>query len=94
MSDVDEKKDDDKNQFVESLLQIGKNYRDIQDALKKKYGTGMSNTTLKKIHARMSKVRQLEEKVAYLEEELALFKRLYFELLRATKKKLGTSKES
>lgn len=81
--------DEEKIQFVENLLQNGKSYRDIQEALKKKFGSGMSNTTLKKIHARLSKVRQLEERAQYLEEELALFKRLYFELLAATKKKLG-----
>jgi hypothetical protein len=85
--------EDDKIQFVEDLLALGKKYRDIQDAMKKKFGVGMSNTTLKKIHGRMSKMRMLEEKVSYLEEELALFKKLYFELLLATKKKLHSSKE-
>ena len=85
--------EEEKIQFVENLLSIGKTYRDIQELMKQKFGSGMSNTTLQKIHARMSKVRQLEEKVQYLEEELALFKRLYFELLTATKKKLGQKVE-
>jgi hypothetical protein len=74
--------------LAEKLLRNGTSYRLIQEELIKKFGSGMSNTTLKNLQRSQSRVINLEEKIEFLEDELALFKKLYFQLRRATKKRL------
>jgi hypothetical protein len=56
------------------LVKQGIPYKKIQDSLKEKYGSGMSNTTLKKITRTQSKLPELENKLKQTEQELALFK--------------------
>ncbi|OLS15092.1 MAG: hypothetical protein RBG13Loki_1279 [Promethearchaeota archaeon CR_4] len=79
----------EKFDLVEQLLQEGKPYRVIQEKLLEKFGSGMSNTTLKRLLNEQNKIHQLEEKNMQLEHELALFKKMYFELLNATRKSLA-----
>ncbi|OLS14741.1 MAG: hypothetical protein RBG13Loki_1611 [Promethearchaeota archaeon CR_4] len=75
------KSSQEKINFVYKLLKEGIPYRDIQTKLKDKFGNGISNTTLIRINARVLRDQTLEVRIQQLEEELALFKRLYFELL-------------
>lgn len=82
------KSNDNKINYAQDLLRKGIPYRDIQNELKKKYGSGMSNTTLKNLQKEQSEIKFLKEKIEYLEDELELFKKLYFQLRKATKKKL------
>lgn len=84
------KSSQEKLDLAEQLLQEGKPYRLIQEALVAKFGSGMSNTTLKRLLKEKNKIFQLEERNKQLEHELALFKKMYFELLNATKKSLAT----
>ncbi|MHA1728083.1 MAG: hypothetical protein ACTSWY_05065 [Promethearchaeota archaeon] len=72
--------------LAEKLLSKGTSYRLIQKELIKKFGSGMSNTTLKNLQRSQSRVKILEEKIEFLEDELALFKKLYFQLRKAIKK--------
>ncbi len=83
------KSNQEKLDLAEQLLQEGKPYRLIQEALLAKFGSGMSNTTLKRMLKEKNKIYQLEEQNKQLEHELALFKKMYFELLNATKKNLA-----
>ena len=78
----------EKIDLAEDLLSKGIPYRAIQEELKKKFGSGMSNNTLKTLHSSQSRVIILEERIEFLEDELALFKKLYFQLRKATKKLL------
>jgi hypothetical protein len=84
------KSNQEKFDLAEHLLKEGKPYRFIQDALIAKFGSGMSNTTLKRLLKEQNKIYQLEERNKQLEHELALFKKMYFELLNATKKSLAS----
>ena len=78
----------EKIELAEKLLINKTSYRLIQEELKKKFGSGLSNTTLRNLQRDQSRVNILEEKIEFLEEELALFKKLYFQLRKATKKRL------
>lgn len=78
----------EKIELAEKLLINKTSYRLIQEELKKKFGSGLSNTTLRDLQRDQSRVNILEEKIEFLEEELALFKKLYFQLRKATKKRL------
>jgi len=84
------KSSQEKFDLAEQLLQEGKPYKFIQEKLLEKFGSGMSNTTLKRLLREKNKIYQLEEKNTQLEHELALFKKMYFELLNATKKSLAS----
>ena len=66
--------------LAEDLLKQGKSYRFIQSQLVAKFGSGMSNTTLKNIQKRSTQMAILETRIDELEHELNLFKRLYFEV--------------
>ena len=66
--------------FAEDLFKQGKSYRFIQSQLVEKFGSGMSNTTLKNLQKRTTKMAQFQIRISELEHELALFKRLYFEI--------------
>jgi len=81
------KSTEDKLIFARNLLIGGVPYREIQDLLKEKYGSGLSNTTLKNLQSRVDRVKELERKVVKTEFELekarkeaSLYKELYFEL--------------
>ena len=78
----------EKIELAEKLLINNTSYRLIQEELKKKFGSGLSNTTLKKLQRDQSRVNILEERIEFLEDELAIFKKLYFQLRKATKKRL------
>ncbi len=58
--------------------------------LVERFGSGMSNTTLLKLQYPKPKIEDLLKRIDELEQELLLFKRLYFELVAATKGKLET----
>jgi hypothetical protein len=73
-----------RKEFVKSLMETDFNYDQIQEQLKIKFGAGMSNTTLQKIKEEMQEVNFLKSKIQHLEEEVNLWKKLYFELKDAT----------
>ena len=85
------KKDPEKIAFAEDLMEQGIPYRQIQEQLKEKFGTGMSNNTLNKLQQQKSEIIELKKELTQTKEELTLFKKLYFELLAATKKRLKES---
>ncbi len=60
--------------------------------LAERFGSGMSNTTLLKLQFPKPKIEDLLKRIDELEQELLLFKRLYFELSTATKDKLRIKK--
>ncbi len=78
----------EKIELAEKLLINKTSYRLIQEELKKKFGSGLSNTTLRDLQRDQSRINILEEKIEFLEDELALFKKLYFQLRKATKNRL------
>ena len=65
---------------------MGVSYRDIQVNLKIKYGSGMSNTTLQNLHVDVKQETEREDRIQQLENELVLYKQMYFELLESVKK--------
>ena len=74
--------------FVKSLMDKDLSYDQIQEQLKDKFGEGMSNTTLQKIKTEMQEIHFLKTKIQHLEEEVKLWKKMYFELKDATIKQL------
>lgn len=60
-------------------------YREIQEILKNEFGSGLSNTSLRNIQKEQDTLEQLTDENQRLKEELAIFKKLYFELVEATK---------
>ena len=74
--------------FVKQLMQNDYNYDQIQEKLKEKFGTGMSNTTLQRIKSEMQEITFLKKEIQHLQEEVQLWKNLYFELKDATIKKI------
>ncbi len=78
----------EKTEYAITLLAQGKTYREVQMMLVEKFGSGMSNTTLLKLQYPKPKIDDLLKRIDELEQELLLFKRLYFELVAATKGKL------
>ena len=78
----------EKLDFTRKLLQMGLSYREIQEKLRVQFGSGVSNTTLIKLQKKNDEVSQLRKENDQLTEELALFKKLYFELLALTKKRM------
>lgn len=75
--------------FAERLLRQGKPYRIIQDKLQEKFGSGMSNTTLKNLQKKQLKMSILENRVRELEHELGIFKKMYLELKAAVKNRIS-----
>ena len=78
----------EKLDLTRKLLQMGLSYRDIQEKLRLQFGSGVSNTTLIKLQKKNDEVSQLRKENDQIREELALFKKLYFELLALTKKRM------
>ncbi len=77
----------EKTIYARILLKKNYTYREIQDELKKKFDSGMSNTTLQKLQDEVNEVVNLKVEVQKLKQELALYKNLYFELLDMINKK-------
>ena len=78
----------EKLDLTRKLLKMGLSYRDIQEKLRLQFGSGVSNTTLIKLQKKNDEVSQLRKENDQIREELALFKKLYFELLALTKKRM------
>jgi predicted RNA-binding Zn-ribbon protein involved in translation (DUF1610 family) len=77
------KSSQEKIEFALNLLSKNVPYREIQDKLKERFGGGMSNTTLKNIQKYQKSPQQLEKKILQLEQELDIFKEMYFLLAEA-----------
>jgi hypothetical protein len=75
------KSSQEKIDYAITLLKLGKTFRNIQKQLKNKFGSSMSFSTLTKLKDISAKNTEESVKIKQLEQELALFKRLYFELL-------------
>ena len=82
------RQDEEKKRLAKKLLQHGLPYRAIQSQLKIKFGSGFSNTTLQKIQIDLDNDDDLRAELIRVQNELALYKKLYFELLEAMKEKI------
>ena len=71
--------------YAQQLLKQGFKYREIQEKLKEKFKSGMSNSTLTKLQAEMDENQMLKAEIQRLKNELALYKNLYQELLETIK---------
>ncbi len=80
--------DEEKKIYTKNLLRVGIPYREIQTQLKIKFGSGFSNTTIQKIQVEVDEDENLRAELERVKNELALYKKLYFELLEAMKEKL------
>ncbi|WP_457559038.1 hypothetical protein [Candidatus Harpocratesius sp.] len=78
----------EKLDYAKSLLRAGIPYRDIQIQLRIKFGSGVSNTTLQNLYQEMIDEMDLRSQLSECKRELALYKKLYFELVDAMKEKL------
>ena len=78
-----------KEEYARKLLQANIPYRDIQEHLKVRFGSGMSNTTLKKLAEKTDEVAKLQKKLEKTEQELKLYKQLYFDLIKSLKQNLS-----
>jgi len=83
---------EEKLSYAKKLLKIGMSYRDIQLNLKLTFGTGISNTTLKNLVVEEKQNEDWREKYEQSQEELAVYKNLYFNLLKTLKLKLKGEK--
>lgn len=70
----------EKTLYAQFLLKQENTYREIQEALKKKFGSGMSNTRLKELQEELSELIELRAENQELKKELQTYKNLYFEL--------------
>ncbi len=78
----------EKHEFARLLLQEGISYAQIQEEMKIKYGTGMSNSTLQRIIVETSRIKELEDQVSEMAMELKMYKKMYYELLDAVKERI------
>ena len=78
----------EKQEFARSLLQQGISYAQIQEELKMRYGTGMSNSTLQRLIVESDRIRELENQVKEISLEAKMYKKMYYELLDAVKEKI------
>ena len=83
------KSSQEKIDFARQLLRARIPYRDIQDMMKSKFGSGMSNNTLQSIVVREDKIEVLMGQLTECRKELELYKKLYFELFAAMKDKIS-----
>ncbi len=81
------KSSDAKRDLATKLLAAGVPYREIQEILKKTFGTGMSNTTFQKLTQKQDEIDVLKAEVTrykneieILRRDLALYKHLYNDL--------------
>jgi len=82
------KTSEEKKEYVRKLLHAGIPYREIQDHLKIRFGSGMSNTTLKTMALETDEILNLRKNFIETKKELEMYKELYFELLKTIKEKL------
>ncbi len=78
--------------YAKTLLGQNVAYNEIQEKLRSKFGSGMSNTTLVKMQNVEDIGESKDQKIEELERELKFFKRLYFELLEKTQHNLPSRK--
>ncbi|MHA1522469.1 MAG: hypothetical protein ACTSRK_20060 [Promethearchaeota archaeon] len=83
------KSSQEKLEFARLRLQEGISYSQIQEELKNKYGTGMSNTTLQRLIVETSRIKELELQVKEMVLELKMYKKMYYELLEAVREKIN-----
>lgn len=74
-----------KEEYARKLLHANIPYREIQEHLKIRFGTGMSNTKLKKLAEKTDEIEKLKRKLEKTEHELNLYKNLYFDLIKSLK---------
>lgn len=79
---------DEKREFARKMLKADIPYKEIQDFLKQRFGSGMSNTTLKNLAKEDNKITRLQVELQKTKEQLALFKKLYFEIVEKMRDKL------
>ncbi|UYP45101.1 hypothetical protein NEF87_001386 [Candidatus Lokiarchaeum ossiferum] len=84
----------EKLQFAQLLLDKNIPYNEIQEKLKLKFGSGMSNTTLVKMQNFAESEDLKDRRIAELERELRFFKKLYFDLLETTQISLKHKEDS
>ncbi len=78
----------EKQDYARDLLQKGISYGHIQEELKQRYGTGMSNSTLQRLILESNRIQELENKMREMAVELKMYKKMYYELLEAVKEKI------
>ncbi len=78
----------EKRDFARKLLKADVPYKEIQELLKVRFGSGLSNTTLKKLGEDENIIAKLQTELEKTKEQLALFKKLYFDLIEKMKGKL------
>ncbi|WP_371806703.1 hypothetical protein [Candidatus Lokiarchaeum ossiferum] len=76
----------EKIEYAKKLIEEELSYDEIQKKLFKKFGSGMSNSTIKRLSEQKESIADLKKRNKELENELNLFKRLYFDLLERTEK--------
>ncbi len=72
---------DKKIQYAMDLIRKGLTYREIQNKLNLKFGSSISNSTIKKLNRKIEEEYSKDAEIARLKKELEVFKKLYFELL-------------
>ena len=82
----------EKISYAKPLLEQNIAYNEIQEKLKSKFGSGMSNTTLVKMQNAKDADESKDHRIEELERELRFFKKLYFELLEKTQQELVSKK--
>ena len=61
----------EKQELARLLLNEGISYDQIQEELKNKYGSGMSNTTLKRLTVEPERIKELEDKAKPIASNIA-----------------------
>jgi DNA-binding transcriptional MerR regulator len=78
----------EKKEFVKKMLKADVPYKEIQELLKHKFGSGMSNTTLKKLAEEENVIERLQAELQKTKDQLVLFKKLYFDIVDKIRDKL------
>ncbi len=85
----------EKINFARRLLEQGIPYTEIQSQLKTRYGSGMSNTSLRNLNEGVDTFQDLRKRLEITEIELretkielTLYKKMYQELLEVVKEKI------
>jgi hypothetical protein len=82
------KSSQEKIEYAQQLLRADIPYREIQEYLKLRFGSGMSNTTLQALQVERDEIGRLKEELKRCHHQLDLYKRLYHELLEKLQGKL------
>lgn len=82
------KSSQEKIEYAQQLLRADIPYREIQEYLKLRFGSGMSNTTLRKLQDEHDEINRLREDLKRSNYQLDLYKRLYHELLEKLQGKI------